>query len=242
MTLSRFLSLNFFSFFLVIAFSLSAEHSKTIPEVILLYGTSCSGKSTLANKLQQSLNESWNILDWDNYAEKFGDDLASESLINDLMQYLINNNSIIIDAQPCLELKNTLINYNVKTVLVYAPLKTLIRRDDARNILLKRPEIRRTYARAYIYETFFQLYGNDSANIFVDEVGPTDFQSDLLIHYPLHEATYNFFQQIVQSSSLVPIYTTREYDLIINTELSDVNSNAEQIQSKWFFFDSLSEI
>jgi len=236
-TFSRFLLLHFFAFFLVVTFSVYAEHLKPTPEVILLYGTSCSGKSTLANKLQQSLKQSWSILDWDNYAEEFGDDLASESLINDLMQYLINNKRIIIDAQPCLELENTLINYNIKTVLVYAPLKTLISRDDARNTLLKRPEKRRKYARAYIYETFFQLYERNSTNVFVDEVNPADVQPDLLIHYPLNEATYNFFQQIVQSSSVVLIYTTREYDLIINTELLDVNSAVEQIRSKWIAFD-----
>jgi shikimate kinase len=236
MTLSRFLSLYFFAFFLVVAFSVYAEHPRPVSEVILLYGTSCSGKSTLANKLQQSLKQSWSILDWDNYAEEFGDDLASELLINDLMQYLINNKRIIIDTQPCLELENTLINYNVKTILVYAPLKTLISRDDARNTLLKRPEKRRQYARAYIYETFFQLYGRDSTNVVVDEINPSDIQPDL-IHYPLNEAIYNFFQQIVQSSSVVPIYTTREYDLIINTQLSDVNSAVRQIQSNWFVFD-----
>lgn len=237
MTLLRFLSLHCFSFFLIVAFSVYAEHLRPVPEVILLYGASCSGKSTLANKLQQSLKQSWSILDWDNYAEEFGDDLASESLINDLMQYLINNKRVIVDAQPCLELENTLINYNIKTVLVYASLRTLISRDDARNTLLKRPEKRRKYARAYIYETFFQLYGRDSTNVFVDEVNPTDVQTDLFINYPINEATCNFFLQIVQSSSVVPIYTTREYDFIINTELLDVNSAVGQIQSKGFVFE-----
>lgn len=217
-------------------FSAYAEHFRPTPEAILLYGTSCSGKSTLANKLQQNLKHTWKILDWDDYAEEFGDDLASESLINDLMQHLINDRRVIIDAQPCLELKNTLTNYIVRTVLVYAPLKTLISRDGARNTLLKRPKKRRQYARAYIYETFFQLYGNDSTNDFVDEINPTDVQADL-IHYPLNEITYDFFQKIVQSTAVVPIYTKRKYDLIINTELSDVNSAVRQIQSKWFVFD-----
>lgn len=236
MTLSRHLFLHFLAFFLAIVFSIDAELPKVTPKVIVLYGTSCAGKSTLANKLQESLEDSWQVLDWDDYAEKFGDDLASEWLINDLTHYLINDGSIIIDAQPCFELENTLKNYNVKTVLVYAPLKTLISRDEARTILLKRPEKRRQYARAYIYETFFQLYGNDSSNIFIDEINPTDVQPDL-IHYPLSEITYDFFQKIIQNTYAVPIYTKRKYDLIIYTELIDADSAVKQIQSKWFASD-----
>ena len=121
MTPSKNLSLHFFAFFLTIVFSVYAEHPKLSPEVILLYGTSCAGKSTLANKLQESLEHSWQVLDWDDYAEEFGDDLASELLINDLTQHLINDKRVIIDAQPCLELESALRNYNVKTILVYSP-------------------------------------------------------------------------------------------------------------------------
>jgi chloramphenicol 3-O-phosphotransferase len=241
MTFIRYWPLQLFAISLAITCSVYAEHSRPSPEVILLYGTSCAGKSTLAHTLQQELKHSWEILDWDDYAEEFGDDLASELLTNDLMQLLINDKHIIIDAQTCLELENTLLNYDVKTVLVYAPLKTLISRDDARNALSKRPERRRRYARAYIYETFFQLYGIDSTHDFVDKIDPTDVQPDL-IQYPLKEKTYDFFQKIVQSSVVVPIYAKRKYDLIINTERSNLNSSVREIQSKWFDFDESVEI
>lgn len=224
--------------FLLITFSGYAESN---PEIILLYGTSCAGKSTIANQLQQKLNfetvdmelNCWEILDWDVYANEFGDDLASGILLDDLMQCLMNGKRIIVDAQPCVEFECTLKNYTFKKVLVYAPLETLISRDNARNNLLKRSEKRQQYARAYIYETFFQLYGIEATNIRVAEIDPSDVQSDF-IEYPLNEATYDFFQNIVERNIKVSIYTKQKYDLVVNTELLDIHLAVSQIYSILF--------
>jgi len=208
---------------------ISAESQEAAPQVILLYGTSCAGKSTIATHLQKSLGSSWKILDWDDYANEHGDDRATEILLDDLMQDLLNGYCLIIDTQPCVDISDTLSNYRVISVLIYASLNTLIARDELRQTTLKRSEKRRRYARAYIFETFFQLYGCNSNDDPVDEIYPDDVPTDLW-YYPLNEATSDFFQQIAQNNSPVSIYAKVRYDLIINTDQTNIDCAINTIQ------------
>lgn len=219
----------------ILSYRVYAEIPTTAPQVILLFGTSCAGKSTIGRELQKNLGSCWQILDWDDYANEFGDDNATEFLLSTLIQELASGRCLIVDTQPCVEFKDALAYYNVISVLAYASLNTLIARDEVRQFLLKRPEKRRQYARAYIYETFFQLYGFDPNNDPIDEMVSYHVESDLLC-YPLHEETSNFFLQIAQSTSPVSIYTRKSFDLIIKTDQLDVRSAVNMIRSRFFSF------
>lgn len=219
----------------IFSYRVYAEIPTTAPQVILLFGTSCAGKSTIGRELQRNLGSCWQILDWDDYANEFGDDNATEFLLSAIIQELVNGRCLIVDTQPCVEFKDALAYYNVVSVLAYASLNTLIARDEVRQFFLKRPEKRRLYARAYIYETFFQLYGCDPNNDPIDEMVSYHVEPNFLC-YPLHDATSNFFLQIAQSSSPISIYTRKSFDLIIKTDQLDIRSAVSMIRSRFFFF------
>ena len=54
----------------IFSFRVYAEIPTTAPQVILLFGTSCAGKSTIGRELQKNLGSCWQILDWDDYANE----------------------------------------------------------------------------------------------------------------------------------------------------------------------------
>lgn len=219
-------------YFLFYSLLICQVYAETVPQIILLFGTSCAGKSTIGCELQKSLGSSWQVLDWDDYANEFGDDNATQILLTTILQELVNGRSLIVDMQPSVEFKDALAYYNVVSVLAYVSLNTLIARDDVRQFFLKRPEKRRQYARAYIYETFFQLYGCDPNNDPIDEMVSCHVEPDFLC-YPLSDATSNFFLQIAQSSSPISIYTRQSFDLIIKTDQLDIRSAVDMIRSRF---------
>lgn len=217
----------------VFLYPVYAEFPTASPQVILLYGTSCAGKSTLGRELQKDLGADWQILDWDDFANEFGDENATGLLLATILQTLADGNYLIVDTQSCVDFDDALVNYNVATILVYTSLNTLIARDEARQTLLKRPEKKRRYARAYIYETYFQLFACEPNNDFIDTITSEHIEEGLF-NYPLHEDTYDFFSAIAQSTFPISIFTRRPFNLIIRTDQNDVFFSLDLIKSRLF--------
>ena len=144
-------------------------------DVIYIFGASCSGKSTLAKALQNSLGSQWTYIDRDDLIEQ---GLCSDSTANKALEKKVQliKNRVIIDAQIPWRKKGKGELY----FLVLPSLKTLLERDTARTLKLKRTERRAYYAREYVKETYQILdkiektafdYCFDSSKAFVqDEV------------------------------------------------------------------------
>jgi len=121
----------------ILSYQVYAEIPTPAPQVILLFGTSCAGKSTIGRELQKNLGSCWQILDWDDYASEFGDDNATDFLLRAIIQELVNGRCLIVGTQPCVEFKDALAYYNVVSVLAYASLNTLIARDEVRQFFFE---------------------------------------------------------------------------------------------------------
>lgn len=116
--------------------------------VIYLFGASCSGKSTLGEALQCSLGSEWTYIDRDDLIEQ---GLCVDSTANATLEEKVQQikNRVIIDAQiPWREKRQGEFYF-----LILPPLQTLLERDAARTLELKRPEQRARYAREYVIET-----------------------------------------------------------------------------------------
>lgn len=189
-------------FFLLFLFS-----SLTANQVILIYGPSCSGKSTYAHELENQTR--FKRLDWDDFADLVGEAQASEALTEEINALRKEGHNLIIDAQPCFEFEGD----NVTKILIYTPLQNLIERDEKRNLRLNREEKRRLFARSYVYNTFFQLFSVKEGCQFVDQIDLSSIEDDIS-KYSLEMESLEALKEIVHNKPL-NLYTKHYYDSII---------------------------
>jgi len=118
---------------------------------IFIFGSSCSGKSTLAKMLGSKL-DSYVYLDRDILVQEEG--IAEEKADAELDLRVSNlGKYVIVDAQiPWRDKKQ-----NEVYILVLPPLETVLERDAQRTILLKRPEQKAFWARSFVEQTHQQL-------------------------------------------------------------------------------------
>lgn len=189
-------------FFLLFLFS-----NLTANQVILIYGPSCSGKSTYAHELENQTQ--FKRLDWDDYADLVGEAHASKALTEEINALRREGYNLIIDSQPCFDY----VGDNVTKILIYTPLQNLIERDEKRNLRLNREEKRRFYARSYIYNTFFQLFSVKEGCQFVDQIDLSNIEDDIS-KYSLEMESLEALKEIVPNKPL-KLYTKHYYDSII---------------------------
>jgi len=119
---------------------------------IFIFGPSCSGKSTLAEKLQENLGDDWSYLDRDHLIEqRLCDEITADLTLDEKNESL--RNKLIIDAQiPWREKKE-----DELYLLLLPPLEVLLERDAERTRKLKRSEKRAYGAERYVRETYDAL-------------------------------------------------------------------------------------
>lgn len=132
--------------FLLLPFFLSAQ------TIIFVYGTSCAGKSTLSKSLFNHLGEEWKLIDCDEVDDP---SYSIKEALNDQW-------NVIVDTQLHAHLREEFQEHETISILVFAPLSVLIERDERRNKHLHRSPLRQKYARAFIYETYEQLYDEEA--------------------------------------------------------------------------------
>ena len=119
---------------------------------LFIFGPSCSGKSTLALALKNSLGEDWRSIDRDDLIEQniCTEDKANQTIDGRIASLKANT---IIDAQiPWRDKKEGEFYF-----VVLPPLAVLLGRDSNRTQRLKRTEKRAHYARLYVEETYQKI-------------------------------------------------------------------------------------
>lgn len=200
-------------------------------EAVLLFGTSCAGKSTLAHALTEQLGPDWDRFDWDEIADEVGEDHATEMLLSQVLHCLDNGRSALVDCQPIAEWP-TLSGYRVTPLLIYAPLPVLVERDQIRSQRLNRSTQRQRHARAYIYHTFCQLYGleSNSNQVYVDSIHRCDLEPHIL-EYPLEESTKDFLAAILAQEAASHIYSNIFATDVIRTDIMNLDHSVKAILS-----------
>lgn len=145
-----------FFIFLALVFSNSAL---SMHHALIIFGPSCSGKSTLSKKLCRRLDAGWCPID--------RDDLVDASVIgeHDLAGFAafinkrLETDSIVVDTNAYSQEFFEAIKAKQKIrILVYNQLEQLLARDATRTLHLKRPEQKAKRAREFVlagYSTFF---------------------------------------------------------------------------------------
>jgi AAA domain len=124
-------------------------------KIIIVFGPSCSGKSTLSKKIAQQLGDKWHLLDRDDLIESGSldeDDLVGfADFINKMAQtscVVIDTNSYTQDFFKALKPETKL------RVAVYAPIATLLARDELRTQRLARTPQRALRAKQFVIDNY----------------------------------------------------------------------------------------
>jgi adenylate kinase family enzyme len=120
-----------------------------MPNIIFLFGPSCSGKSTLGEALQNDLGSEWTYIDRDDLIEQnVCTDSAADNTLEERIQSI--KNKIIINAQiPWRDKRKGELYF-----MLLPPLEVLLNRDAERAKMLQRSERQAYYARQFVLETY----------------------------------------------------------------------------------------
>lgn len=230
---------------------LAALPGEGTPQVVFIYGTSCAGKSSLAKRLVHSLGSQWKLMDRDQVIEDRQkiylqahshlkkeqlrqaleeiEAQADEAVLQEIRSAMQNGLNVIVDTQLHQNLFNQLSEARSFSVLIYAPLHVLLERDAQRNQHLSRSERRRFYAKAFILETFAQLYSLDVCQKNakqVDILHPASWDQSIL-QYCTGAETYAFFERLLGVKESVPLWSRESCDLVINSQDRTIEEAAE---------------
>lgn len=143
--------------------------------LVIVMGSSCAGKSTttqnLHHELRQKKQEKWTLLDLDRILNRrrvlslqkkceYDEVHAIDYLVDEINYRLGRGKSVIVDTNMYEErlLENIVGGHKIFQVLIYAPLETLLERDEKRNKRLKRNDRKKQRARAYVVNTFEKFH------------------------------------------------------------------------------------
>lgn len=145
-------------FFIMILFLLPSDFF-AMEQAIIVFGPSCSGKSTLSKRIARNLGSEWRVVDRDDLIEegRLGDyDLVGFA---DYINMQTKRSPLVIDTNLYTEDFFETLKLDCKLrVLVYAPFSKLLERDELRNQRLQRSPERAQRARFFVvnnYNYFF---------------------------------------------------------------------------------------
>lgn len=213
------------------------------PVAVFIYGTSCAGKSTLASNLLKTLGEGWCLIDRDEVIEDRKRQLlltnqteidemearADDYVLEEMAQARIRQQNVIVDTQLHQNILNQIKDYQTLSILVYAPIPLLLERNQKRNTMLNRPEKRQYYAKAYILNTFANLFSLEGKGPTIDRIMPGAIKPEFL-SYCDHTETHAFFDHLCRLSRPCAI-TCREYfDICIHSRSESIETSINQIK------------
>lgn len=179
-------------------------------KIIVLFGTSCAGKSTLGKKLQNNLGAQWQFIDRDDLIEQRIDtcDKSDEEELNflaDEVNKRLCMSNIIIDTNLYADnFVKKLFATNVFRVLVYAPLKLLLERDEQRTQVLQRSAEQVCYAKQFVLNTYEYYYTQDQ----------------------------HVEKKCIGQESGKNIYSRFEFDICVNTQNTSITMIADIVKNK----------
>ena len=143
-------------------FLLFSPHLFGMQKVIVVFGPSCSGKSTLSKNIAHSLGQEWRAVDRDDLIENGildSDDLLAFA---DSINKQAESDCLVIDTNLYTDSFFNLLKADHKLrVLVYAPLVKLIERDELRNQRLQRPPERAKRARLFVINNYRYFFNSE---------------------------------------------------------------------------------
>lgn len=154
-------NLRCFKVILLLFFFSSLRCDQNSGKALIIYGASCSGKSTLAKKIRNAL-EVWQIIEFDDFEielKKLDHQITNSQISHYLIEHalflLMRGENLIIDTNVfdgawVMKLKPFLCG----TIFVYCPLPQLLERNAIRDKRLNRSAEKSFNARKYVESTY----------------------------------------------------------------------------------------
>lgn len=186
--------------------------------IIFVYGSSCSGKSTLSTALARELSSLWRVIDRDDVIDQCQDEERADDFLLEAIQAAFEQGvSVIVDTQVPPQFAQNMQLYEPLFVFVYANLPTLIRRDEHRSDIKNRPLMRNYYARSWVYDTFALLLTTTPGNApFVDTINPQDIPEDIL-DFSLSDHSKVILHSLLHGKQPLAVYANYPCDGLIKS-------------------------
>lgn len=197
--------------------------------LVVIYGASCAGKSTLSNGLQEALGDAWVVIDRDEVidqetkrgilAQEAIETIADKLLCNEIHSRLNAGKKVIVDTQIPRAVLHHFSQEKPLAVFVYAPLPSLIARDARRAERLNRSQERNLWARHYLLDTYASLISRKAGHgkVAVEETGGKELDCELF-RLPLSKRSTSIFLELVRSKQPKPIFSRYPCHLLIKSD------------------------
>jgi predicted ATPase len=206
--------------------------------LIVIYGASCAGKSSLSFALQEALGSPWIVIDRDDVIEneeKKGlmssdaiEEMADTFLCHEIQEAQKLGQNVIVDIQLPLPILGKFTSQNPLAVFVYAPLPFLIARDKKRAELRQRSADQARKARHYVLETYAALLCEEhDNNKRVDTVLASDLECDMF-RLPLSERTTGLFLKLIRRANPSPLYANFPCDVLIKSHQESLKESVKR--------------
>lgn len=151
-----------------------------------MFGPSCSGKSTVSKKIAQQLGAQWHLIDRDDLIENGSLDENDLVGFADLINKKAQISSVVIDTNHYTQAFFDLLKAESKLrILVYAPIATLLARDELRTQRLARSAQRALRAKRFVIDNYNYFFNKENGNYtgLIEDNGLlyTPFEYDLLM-------------------------------------------------------------
>lgn len=131
-------------------------------KIIIVFGPSCSGKSSFSERLARNLGQGWNVIDRDILIENNGLNAYDLSAFADYINIQIQSFSLVIDTNFYTEDFFNLIKADQKLrILAYASLSKLLERDEFRTQRLNCPPDRARNAKCFVINNYNYYFSAD---------------------------------------------------------------------------------
>lgn len=216
-------------FFLSTQWLFAAETKR----LVIIYGASCAGKSTLSHGLQEAMGEPWVVIDRDEVIEQEAsrgilaqeviETIADKLLYNEIQNRLNAGKKVIVDTQIPRAVLHHFQQEKPLAVFVYAPLSSLIARDTRRAERLSRSEERNLWARHYLLETYASLISRKTGfgKVAIEETTGKEVDCELF-RLPLSKRSTSIFLELVKSNKPKPIFSRYPCHLLIKSDQEPV--------------------
>ncbi len=197
--------------------------------VIVVYGASCSGKSTLSEAIAKEFGALWCVIDRDNVIDRHQNaENPNQHLLEEIDDALKMGLSVVVDTQDPSDLMQSLMPNEPFMVFVYAKIPELIIRDRHRSERKNRTKERAYQARSWVYNTFANLLTIEPGKTpLVDTIEPHELTNDVFIH-DLKEYSQRLFHTLAKTSRAV--YAKHPCDVIIRSDRHTLTESIQQIK------------
>lgn len=200
--------------------------------IIVIYGSSCSGKSSLSKALKDDLGENWTVIDRDLVIEKYCQDkeeLADAFLLDEIRDHLNKQKNLIVDTQDIIAIEEDLKDKQLLRIFVYAPLSIILARDSLRAERLNRSPKRNYYARSFVLDSYAKLLTLKSSSCDPLDVIRRNEVDENLLEYALSEEAFDFFRTMVFAKQDIFIYPNRSFQIILESHIESLNNSVRRI-------------